>query len=181
MAVGLIGVVAGAALSLFPAQTAVAATGINKQINFQGKVVNSNGTNVTNGSYTFLFKIYTVSSAGAAVWTESKSLTVTDGIFQTALGDTTSLPGSIDFNTDNIHLGVTFNGDPEMSPRIQFTAVPYSFNSDKLQGLGAAAFAQLNPGSAQSGSINVTGSVQAGGRLHDAGHIERSRLRRARV
>ncbi len=29
------------------------------QINFQGKVVNSGGTNVTDGSYTFRFRLYT--------------------------------------------------------------------------------------------------------------------------
>ncbi len=161
MAVGLFGVAVGALGSLIPAPSAIAATGINHTINFQGKVVNSNGTNVTDGSYTFVFKLYSVSSGGAAIWTESKSLTVTDGVFQTNLGDLTSLPGSVDFNTDNIFLGINFNSDGEMSPRIQFTAAPYAFNSEKLGGLTAAQFAQLSPSSAQSGSLNVTGSVQA--------------------
>lgn len=117
-----------------------AATGINKQINFQGKVVNTNGTNVSNGSYDFVFKIYTVSSGGAAVWTETwnsgtSQVTVTDGVFRVALGTHTSLPGSIDFNTDNIYLGVEFNGDGEMTPRVRFTAVPYAFNALKVAGL----------------------------------------------
>jgi hypothetical protein len=114
---------------------AQAAAGINKQINFQGKVVNSNGTNVTNGSYSFVFKMYTVSSGGSATWTETKSLTVTDGIFQTNLGDTTPLPGSVDFNSDNIYLGVEFNSDGEMTPRVRFTAAPYAFNAEKVNGL----------------------------------------------
>ncbi len=117
---------------------------------------------MANGSYTFVFKIYSQQApGGAAVWTESKSLTVSDGVFQTNLGDVTALPGSVDFNTDNIFMGITFSTDAEMAPRIQFTAAAYAFNSDKLQGLSAAAFAQLNPGSAQSGSLNVTGSLQA--------------------
>jgi hypothetical protein len=60
---------------------------------------------------------------------------VADGVFQTALGSVTTLPGSIDFNTDNIYLGVEFNGDPEMSPRIQFTAVPQAFNAERVAGL----------------------------------------------
>lgn len=112
-----------------------AATGINQQISFQGKVVNANGTNVTNGSYTFVFSLYTVASGGSNIWTESKSVTVTDGIFQTNLGDTTALPGSVDFNTDNIYLGVNFNADGEMSPRVRFTAAPYAFNAKKVGGL----------------------------------------------
>lgn len=113
-----------------------AATGINRQINFQGKVVAKTvGTNVANGSYSFTFSIYTVASGGTAVWTETKSLTVTDGIFQTNLGDTTSLPGSVDFNTDNIYLGINFNSDGEMSPRVRFTATPYAMNAEKVGGL----------------------------------------------
>lgn len=121
-----------------------AATGINKQVSFQGKVVNNDGTNTTNGSYTFLFCIYTTASpatpctTGAnndAVWRESKSLTVTDGIFQTNLGDTTTLPGSVDFNTDNIYLGINFNNDGQMSPLVRFTAAPYAMNARTVGGL----------------------------------------------
>ncbi|MBP6975376.1 MAG: hypothetical protein KBB51_00945 [Candidatus Moranbacteria bacterium] len=49
-----------AALILFMSAFSVvsfaeAAAGINRQVNFQGKVVNTDGTNVANGSYTFLF------------------------------------------------------------------------------------------------------------------------------
>lgn len=112
-----------------------AATGINQQISFQGKVVNANGTNVANGSYTFVFRLYDVDTGGTHIWTESKSVTVTDGIFQTNLGDTTALPGSVDFNTDNIYLGINFNSDGEMSPRVRFTAAPYAFNAKKVGGL----------------------------------------------
>ena len=138
-----------AALMLFMSAFSVtsfaeAAAGINKQVNFQGKVVNTDGTNVTNGSYTFLFCLYTTGSpvtactSGAdndAVWRESKSITVTDGVFQTSLGDTTTLPGSVDFNTDNIYLGINFNSNGQMTPLIRFTAAPYAFNADKIHGL----------------------------------------------
>lgn len=116
-----------------------AATGINQEINFQGKIVNSDGTNVADNDYDFEFKIYTVSSGGAAVWTETltvgNQVTVTDGIFRVALGAVTALPGSIDFNTDNIYLGINFDSDGEMSPRVHFTAVPYAFNALRVAGL----------------------------------------------
>jgi hypothetical protein len=131
---------AGIALAAFFASPdAFAATGINKQISFQGKVVNADGTNVADGDYDFVFKIYTVSSGGAAVWTETRTggsqVTVTDGIFQVDLGSVTALPGSVDFNTDNIYLGIEFNGDGEMSPRVHFTAAPYAFNAKTVGGL----------------------------------------------
>jgi len=113
-----------------------AATGTFKQINFQGKVVNKTvGTNVSDGSYTFTFSLYTVSSGGVNVWTETKSVVVTNGIFQTLLGDTTSLPGSVDFNTDNLYLGINFNSDGEMAPRVRLAAVPQALNALKVAGL----------------------------------------------
>ncbi|MBP6929371.1 MAG: hypothetical protein KBB77_00365 [Candidatus Moranbacteria bacterium] len=130
--------------SFFVVSNTLAATGINKQISFQGKVVNTDGTNVTNGSYTFLFCIYTTASpatactSGAdndAVWRESKSITVTDGIFQTNLGDTTAFAALIDFNTDNIYLGINFNANGQMSPLVRFTATPYALNAAKVGGL----------------------------------------------
>src|ERR1700685_3464427 len=99
-------------------------------IAFQGKVVNANGTNVTNGTYTFVFNLYTVSSGGSSIWTETDSLTVTSGVFQVNLGancpffTANSCNGStpIDFNANNaLYLGITFNSDPagEMTPRVQ--------------------------------------------------------------
>lgn len=116
-----------------------AATGINENIHFQGKIVNADGTNVANGNYDFVFKIYTVDSGGVAVWTESRTggdqVAVTDGIFSVDLGSVTALPGSVNFNTDNIYLGIEFNSDGEMTPRTRFTAVPYALNAAKVSGL----------------------------------------------
>lgn len=115
-----------------------AATGINKQINFQGKLVDANGLNVPNATYSVIFSLYSVSSGGAAIWTETDSVTISngDGIFQVPLGANTSLPGSVDFNTDNLYLGIKISTEAsEMTPRIRFTAVPYAFNADKIHGL----------------------------------------------
>jgi len=143
----------------------LAATGINKQINFQGKVVNTDGTNVTNGSYNFSFRIYSQQyPGGSVIWSEiSKSLTVTDGIFQTNLGDATALPGSVDFNTDNIYLSIEFNGNGEMNPRIQFTASPYAFNSNNLEGKTwevPGAIGSGTPSTAAFTTLSSTGNSQ---------------------
>lgn len=131
-------------LFFYVVQTAEATTGINKQINFQGKVTNTDGTNVANASYNFLFCVYTTASpvtpctAGSnndAVWKESKSITTADGIFQTNLGDTTAFASLIDFNTDNIYLGINFNSNGQMTPLVHFTTAPYALNADKVHGL----------------------------------------------
>lgn len=162
-----------------------AAAGINKQINFQGKLVNTDGTNVPDGMYNLQFKLYDASSSGTNLWTEewlrnnSQGVVVTNGVFQVALGSITSLPGSVNFNTDNIYLTMNvgntnatctpFNncsGDGEMSPRVRFTASPYAFNADALDGLDATNFVQLAQGlqtdsstSNASIAINKTGST----------------------
>lgn len=142
---------------------------INRQINFQGKIVlSSNSTNITNGTYNMQFKIYSggdgVVGGGdeTLLWTEdhlrnaSQGVALTDGVFQVNLGAITALPGSIDFNSSTIWLSINLgntnasctpfascSGDGEMSPMVRFTAAPYAINSDLLDGLDSAAFGQL--------------------------------------
>ncbi len=124
----------------FTASSALAAPGINRTINFQGKVVNkTDSTNVTNGSYTFVFKLYDADTGGNQLptgtpWSESQSLTVTNGVFRASLGAVTPIPTTIDFNSDSLWLDVTFNGET-FGSRIKFTAVPYAFNAEKVAGL----------------------------------------------
>ncbi|HEX7259335.1 MAG TPA: hypothetical protein VF272_00180, partial [Candidatus Saccharimonadia bacterium] len=153
-------------------RTAEAATGINQQINFQGKVVNPDGTNIPNGTYNIEFKIYQdgngVLGGGDETlkWTESRlrnnsqGVTITDGIFQVNLGSVnTALGTAVDFNQDtlwlSINLGNTnatctpFSGcspDGEMNPFIRFTSAPYALNSGKLSGLTSSQFVQLAQG-----------------------------------
>ncbi|MEK7183999.1 MAG: hypothetical protein AAB701_00560 [Patescibacteria group bacterium] len=127
-----------------------AATGIFAQLPFQGRLTNSDGTVVADGSYDAVLRLYTTSIGGAAVWTESHTganqISAVDGIFSTTLGALTSLTG-IDFNLDEYWLGVTVGTDAEMTPRIRLGAAPYAFNSDELDGVSAENFFQL-PGQA---------------------------------
>jgi hypothetical protein len=144
------------------APKASAATGINHQINFQGKLVNTNGTNVTDGTYSIVFSLYTVASAGSNIWTETQTVTVANGIFIVSLGSVTTLPGSVDFNTDNIYLGIKVGADLEMTPRIQFTAVPQAFNSEKLGGLDKTGFIQNQTATTQTADFKINGTGNIG-------------------
>jgi hypothetical protein len=139
-----------------------AAAAINPLISFQGKLTNPDGTNVTDNTYTLVFSIYTVSSGGTAVWTESKSVTVSGGLFQTNLGDTTTLPGSVNFNSSPLYLGIKVGTDAEMTPRVQLTAAPYAFDADKLDGIDSTGLVQLSPGAQQTGNINIGGTITSG-------------------
>lgn len=142
---------------------------VNRQINFQGKIVNkTGGTNIANGTYNMQFKIYSggdgVPGGGdeTLLWTEarlrnnSQGVVFTDGVFQVNLGSVTTLPGSVDFNNSTLWLSMEMGNtnasctpftncspDSEMDPMVRFTASPYSFNSDLLDGIDSAAFGQL--------------------------------------
>ncbi len=147
---------------------------INPTINFQGKLTNPDGTNVTNGSYSIRFRVYTDPTADTAspcanscLWEETQAtVAVNDGIFRVALGSVTSLPGSVNFNLSALYLSMKVGADPEMSPRIQLTASPYAFNSDTIDGLDSTNLVQLGQGTQTDGSttnaslsINKTGGT----------------------
>jgi hypothetical protein len=137
-------------------------------ISFQGKVVNADGTNVANNTYNFDFVLYDDPTLGTPSdgvhdkWHElTKSVTVTNGVFQTNLGSATALPN---FNTNSsLYLAVRFNADAAgyMTPRVQLASVPYALNSDNLGGIASSGFVQL--GATQSGNINISsGTITSG-------------------
>lgn len=96
---------------------------IPQTINFQGVLKDASGNIVSNGDYNLTFKIYNVESGGTELWTETKLVNVTNGIFSTQLGSVT--PISLPFDAA-YWLGITVGSDPEMTPRTPFTSVPYS-------------------------------------------------------
>lgn len=149
---------------------------INSQINFQGKLTNTNGTNVTDGTYSIVFSIYSASSGGSAIWTETQgSVSVTDGIFQVALGSVSSLPGSVDFNSSSLYLGITVGADAEMTPRIRLTASPYSFNADRLDGLDSTGLVQLANGiQTDSSTTNASIAINKTGTTANILDLQRS-------
>ena len=152
--------------------TPTAHAAINPTINFQGKLTNPDGTNVTNGNYSIRFRIYTDPTADTAdpcanscLWEETQAtVAVNDGIFRVALGSVASLPGSVNFNLSALYLSMKVGVDPEMSPRIQLTASPYAFNSDAIDGLDSTNLVQLGQGTqTDSSTTNASLSINKTG------------------
>ncbi|TAK57527.1 hypothetical protein EPO17_01710, partial [Patescibacteria group bacterium] len=155
-------------LSVFVPNTAEAA--FNSQINYQGKLTDSSGTAVSDGSYNMEFSLYTTSSGGTAVWTETLTggnrVSVSSGLFSLMLGSTTALT-SVDFN-QTLYLGVTIGGsgstaswDAEMTPRKILGAVPAAFESRRLEGLSSSQFLRadaVNSTSTASTFVTITQS-----------------------
>jgi len=101
----VISVLAATAVLLFVVAPAKTDAAINPQIGFQGKLTNTDGTNVTDGNYSIRFRIYTDPTADTGTcantckWEETQaSVAVAGGIFNVNLGSVTTLPGSVDFN-----------------------------------------------------------------------------------
>jgi len=123
------------ALLTFNLSKVNAAAGIYEKINFQGKLVNSDGTNVADNNYSVTFTLYDASSAGTNLWDEVQTVSTVNGIFQVSLGTVDSTLSNVDFNSDSLYLGIKVGADSEMTPRVRFSAVPYAFNAKKVSGL----------------------------------------------
>jgi hypothetical protein len=81
------------------------------------------------------FRLYNVSTGGAALWTETQSLNVVNGLFSTQLGATTTFASAgVAFDVPYF-LGITVGTDAEMSPRPPLTSAPYALRAQTAEGL----------------------------------------------
>ena len=127
-----------------PSQQVVDAASVSFVLHYQGQLLNpATGAPKPNGDYSMIFKIYNAPTGGTALWTESKNVSVTDGLFSTLLGDTTALDPAV-FTGQDLWLGVTVGSDPEATPRQRIAYSAYAMhalNADTVDGQHAAAFA----------------------------------------
>lgn len=132
-------------------------------ISYQGRLLDpATGQPKPDGGYTMSFSLYNVATGGGPLWTESKSVAVNKGLFNTLLGDITLLPAPL-FNGQELYLGITVGSDPETTPRQRLAHVAYAIhaadasNADALDGLDSTAFALANH--THDGSAITTGTV----------------------
>jgi hypothetical protein len=111
------------------------ASGLDRMIGYSGFLTNNLGNApITDGTYSLIFSIYTVSSGGTAVWTDTFSVTTVTGEFSVMLGSGVSL-SALDFSSDtNYWLGIRLSTNPsEFTPRKEFLYVPYTFRFEKVE------------------------------------------------
>lgn len=182
----VVGTFFGTAVVVLHAPSTVrAATGINEQFNYQGRLLTNTGAVVADGTYNMEFTIVqdgdgcnptsgSYPCSGTLKWTETRTgsnkVTVRNGYFSVNLGSVTPFSGSVDWNQDTIWLGVNIGGtgspswDGVMKPLRRLGASPYALNSKSLGGLLASNFLQLAQGSQTDSStlsslyINKTGA-----------------------
>lgn len=158
--------------------TAEAATTLPTKMNFQGRVSNSAGNILANGTYNMKFRIWSAASGGTQEWSEdrlvsaSQGVVVTNGQFSVQLGSVTSLPASI-FTSNSLHFEVELptpasatTSSPvwtegAMTPRNQLATSAYAYNAETLDGIDGSSFAQLGTANAYTGSISLGGANSA--------------------
>jgi len=101
---------------------------IPRTLSYQGVLTDNAGKPRPDGSYTFTFRFYTSPTGGTAIWSESKSLPMKNGLFSTVLGEQTPFGAAVKFDKQ-YWLGIQVGSEPELSLRIALTSVGYSFSS----------------------------------------------------
>ncbi|MBU1032665.1 hypothetical protein KJ937_01900, partial [Patescibacteria group bacterium] len=130
-------------------KTAFATTAINRQLNYQAKLLTANSVPVSDASYSITFSIYDAATGGNRLWTaagttgspSAVSVSVESGLLTVQLGDVSAGQNAFDLNwyQQDLYLGVTIGSDSEMTPRKRLTAVPYAFVAETLQGQYASS------------------------------------------
>jgi hypothetical protein len=113
-------------------------------IPIQGRLTNSIGNPLADGSYTVTFSLYESQTGGSAICADTNVVTVADGLFSSYM----------DYCYDDLYgqkvwLGITVEGDAEMTPRQVIYAVPYALG--------------LKPGAVISDTRDVVLKVQSTG------------------
>lgn len=161
----------------------LSAAGAPQFINYQGRLSDAGGNPIT-GERDMSFRLYAEASGGSALWNESLTVSVNNGVFDVLLG----IPAT-HFDGSNRYLGVTVGNDSEMTPRRQVVSVPYSYwaeeaasadNADTLDGKHANDFAATshahNTLDAADGEpaevvlVDSEGNVEVNGPLNLQGH-----------
>jgi hypothetical protein len=138
---------------------------IPETINYQGYLTDNSG-NPIDTTVSMTFKIYTVASGGTAIWTETRSIPISNGIFNVALGSTNPL--FLDYSVNSqYYLGVQVGADAEMTPRQLLTSVGSSHTADTALDLvctNCVSGAEVNLSEIQK---RVTGTCAAGNSIRE--------------
>jgi hypothetical protein len=146
-------------------------------INYQGTLTDTNGV-ALNTIVTMTFTIYTDSTGGAPVWTETQPLVeVSNGLFNVLLGRVNAISENV-FNGMSRWLGVRVESDPELEPRQRIAAVGYALRASVADTADFARAPAPSDGdwtitgnhiySAVPGSVGI-GTISPDAKLHVVG------------
>ncbi len=140
------------------------------ELTYHGKLTDNLGLAVPNGIYNFTLTIHDAQNGGNCVWSargtcgtpSSKSVTVTNGVFTTALGESGDAPLNVTFGT-NYYLEVQIGSNSPMTPRRKITPAGFALNANRLNGLTADNYIDTSgTGQIKAGALTVNGNFSVG-------------------
>lgn len=112
-----------AAMGLMPRAAGAAAP---RTMSYQGVLTDVAGAIVPDGVYELDFLLYDVSTGGAPLWSETQpGVAISGGLLTVTLG--AMVPLDLPFDQP-YWLGVSVNGEIELSPRMALSAAPYALS-----------------------------------------------------
>lgn len=145
----------------------VATAQIPRTISYQGMILDGNNMPLQ-GSHQLNISIYTAPNNGVALFTESHTVTVTNGIFSVIIGSVNAVPVSMDFGAP-YYLGVSVDGGTELQPRTPFASVPYALHAVLADGLTPGATGAVTSINGVEGDITLKGG--GGTTVNKAGNV----------
>jgi hypothetical protein len=104
-----------------------AAATVPQTVGYQGRLFTAANQPI-NAQLSVVFALYSTTTDNNLLWTETQSVTFTNGYFSVQLGSVTPLTSAI-FSGAPLFLGAAVDGDTEMTPRIQISSVPYALSA----------------------------------------------------
>lgn len=104
-----------------------AAYAVPNLMSYQGTLSDATGLPIS-ATVSMTFRIYDVETGGTALWDETQSVPVSNGLFNVKLGSANPISSDL-FNQDTLYLGIQVASDPEMIPRQQITSGSYAYKS----------------------------------------------------
>jgi hypothetical protein len=100
---------------------------LQPEIGFQGRLADSSGNPVANGTYTMTVRFWTHANAGTNVFTQTKQVTVQDGLFSTDISDFPPhiFSSEVDAVEGHLYMEVTINNE-KLSPRRPIYGAPFA-------------------------------------------------------
>ncbi len=141
---------------------AVIATGtVPGLISYQGRLTTASGDPVSDGAYFVRFQIYDAPVGGTSLWNSNiQPVQTKDGVYTYVLGQDVPFPNGL-FSGGNRWLGVTVGVDPELSPRQQFLAAPFTFVSQNADSVNWSGIKGMPAGFADGIDHNSDGDITA--------------------
>jgi hypothetical protein len=124
---------------------------VPQELSFQSLMKNADGTSLSDGEYSFTFRIYNSESGGSAIWSETQTLQATNGYISAVLGLSSTLNLSFE---EQYWIGISIEGESELTPRIALTSSPYSFVAKTVED-GAITVEKINQMGAVEGEALI--------------------------